>query len=79
MTPAHRLPPAPEDLPELYLKLVERLDRLEGTVRQSMAEGTRDALERPTWRDVDALKKDIERIEQSFPSPPAKPSLSPGA
>ena len=52
-----------EDLEELYLRLKVRVERLEGTVRQFQAEHTRDVLPRPTWADMEALKKDIARLE----------------
>ena len=59
---ANRKPPpiALQDLEELYRRLVGRLDRLEGTVRQLLAEGTRDTLDRPSWRDIDELRKQIQ-------------------
>jgi hypothetical protein len=55
-----------EDLEELYLRLKVRVERLEGTVRQFQAEHTRDALPRPTWTDVQALKKDIAALQKQI-------------
>lgn len=40
MMGSHYLPPAPEDLAELFVALVRRLERLEGHVQQLRAQGT---------------------------------------
>ncbi len=72
-------PPGPEDLARLYLDLRARLERLEGTVSQLCAERTRDGLLRPTWRDLEALRNDIARLERMLhsldqPPPPSAPN-----
>ncbi len=63
MTKALRHPPAPEDLPELYLKLIARLEKVEGSVRQLLAERTRDSLARPTWSDLQQVQADIQELK----------------
>jgi hypothetical protein len=62
----HPQPPAPEDLPELYLALKAHVEKLEGMVRQMSAEGTRATLDRPTWRDMQELRAEIERLRTSI-------------
>jgi len=64
MTPEPHQPPSAEDLLELYRRLKNRVEKLEGAVQQIKSEGTHDALTRPTWRDLDALKNDIARLEK---------------
>ena len=64
MTKSHLHPPAPEDLPELYLDLLRRLERLEGIVQQLRALGTGVALNRPTWRDIEPMLKDIRPLQE---------------
>ena len=64
MTPSPPIPPSIEDLARLYHGLNARVERLDGNVRQLLAERTRDALPHPTWQDVEALKKDIARLER---------------
>jgi len=59
--------PSPEDLYELYTSLKQRVDRIDGIVRQLQSEGTRDTLTRPTYRDLEAVKKDIAELQQRFP------------
>lgn len=63
MTADHPQPPTPEDLLELYRRLKNRVEKLEGTVQQLRSEGTHDALTRPTWRDVEEVKKEIARLQ----------------
>lgn len=65
-SPCHS--PSIEDLFEFYKLLKQRVDRLDGVVRQLQSEGTHDAISRPTWRDVEAIKKDIARLEQMLSS-----------
>ena len=60
------IPPSIEDLAEFYRGLSTRVDRLDGNVRQLLAERTRDALPHPTWRDVEALKKDIVDLQKTI-------------
>ena len=77
MIPFPHEPPSIEDLHELYLRLKAKLESLEGAVRQILAERTRDALPHPTWRDVEALKKDIARLEHML-STRRRPRRLPG-
>ena len=58
-------PPALEDLPRLYMQLHERLDRLEGSVKQLQAQASAATLGRLTLRDLDGIKQEIERLKQS--------------
>jgi hypothetical protein len=64
MIPSPHLPPSIEDLHELFLRLKAKVERLDGTVRQLLAERTRDALPRPTWWDVEALKKAVAELQK---------------
>jgi hypothetical protein len=66
MNKARRHPPAPEDLPELYLDVLARLEKLEGKVFQLLSEGTRDGLLRPTWRDVQEIRADIDQLREEI-------------
>lgn len=60
----HFHPPAPEDLPDLYINLVRRLERLEGTVQQLRAQGNTAIIGRPTWKDIEPLQEDIRRLKK---------------
>jgi N-acetylglucosamine-6-phosphate deacetylase len=60
------LPPPLDALPELYLRLVRRVEKLEGQVKQLLAEGTRDTLPTLTWKDLDALKKDLAEMQRQL-------------
>lgn len=64
MTPSPHLPQSLEELADLCHALSRTVERLEGNVAQLLAERTRDALPRPTWRDLEAIKKDVQRLEQ---------------
>jgi hypothetical protein len=66
MIPVPKQPPSVEDLHELYLRLKAKVESMEGTVRQILAERTRDALPHPTWRDLEALKKDIAELQKKI-------------
>jgi len=59
--PRPRLP-APEDLPPLYLALATKVERLEGLVRQLLAERTHSQITAPTWKDFQEIKADIDRL-----------------
>jgi len=59
--PRPRLP-APEDLPALYLALATKVERLEGLVRQLLAERTHSQITAPTWKDFQEIKADIDRL-----------------
>jgi len=65
VTFSHRNPPAIEDLPRLYLHLTERLDRIEGSVKQLQAQATAATLGRLTLRDLDGIKREIENLKRS--------------
>ncbi|OGC62412.1 hypothetical protein A2264_02555 [candidate division WWE3 bacterium RIFOXYA2_FULL_46_9] len=78
MIPVPQQPPSVEDLHELYLRLKAKVESMKGTVRQLLAGRTRDALPHPTWRDVEALKKDIVRLEQTFSNRHGPPRPLPG-
>ena len=62
---SHRNPPAIEDLPRLCMQLRDRLDRLEGSVKQLQAQATAATLGRLTLRDLDEIKQDIEELRRS--------------
>jgi len=64
MSSRHPLPPAPGDLPELYLALVRRLERLEGHMQQLRAQRNAAVIGRPTWRDLEPIQKDIRRLKE---------------
>ncbi|OGJ79420.1 hypothetical protein A2412_04085 [Candidatus Peribacteria bacterium RIFOXYC1_FULL_58_8] len=66
MIPVPRPPPSVEDLHEFFLRLKAKVESMEGTVRQILAERTRDALPHPTWRDIEALKKDIAELQKKI-------------
>lgn len=66
MIPVPQPPPSVEDLPELYLRLKAKVESMEGTVRQFLAECTRDALPHPTWRDMEAIRKDIAELQKQI-------------
>jgi len=55
-----------EELAKLYFHLQNRLDRLEGNVRQLLAEQTRETGLRPTWKDFEALQTEIGRLKRRF-------------
>jgi hypothetical protein len=42
------------------------VDKLEGAVRQLLAEQTRDASILPTWKDVQGLRLDVERLQKKL-------------
>lgn len=65
MTPSPSLPPSIEELAAFCHALTRTVERLEGNVRQLLADRTRDALPRPTWRDLEAIKKDIAHLQKS--------------
>jgi hypothetical protein len=65
MSQFHPEPPAAEDLPKLYLALLRRVERLEGALRQLWSDGVRDNL-RPTLRDIQEIKADIDRLRKSI-------------
>jgi hypothetical protein len=64
MIPAPRQPPSIEELAEFCGVLKRRVERLEGNVRQLLADRTRNALPQPTWRDIEALRADLRRLSQ---------------
>ncbi len=66
MNKTKRLPPAPEDLPALYVTLAANVERLEGMVRQLLAEGTHSQITAPTWKDFQELKADVDRIRAAI-------------
>lgn len=66
MTPPSPIPLSIEDLAKLYHGLNARVERLDGNVRQLLAERTRDALPRPTWRDMHDLRTDIKQLQQKL-------------
>ena len=59
--------PSTEDLYEFYKSLKQRVDRIDGEVKQLLAERTRGTLTTPTWRDLDAMKKDVAELEKRLP------------
>jgi len=66
MTPLPHEPPSIEELHELCLRLKTRVEWLEGSVRQILAEHTRDGVLRPTWHDVEVLKKEIADLNKQI-------------
>jgi len=69
MTKSKPLPPAPEDLPALYLALATQVEKLEGMVRQLMAERTHSQITAPTWKDFQEIKADIDRLRAAINNP----------
>lgn len=61
-----RLPPALEDLPELYADLIAYLDKLEGAVKQLRAQATAATLNRVTWRDLEPIQSDIQCLKEKL-------------
>ena len=47
------------------MQLRDRLDRLEGSVKQLQAQATAATLGRLTLRDLDEIKQDIEELRRS--------------
>ena len=66
MTRPRPQPPAPEELPILYLALVTKVERLEGMVRQLLAERTHTQITSPTWRDFQEIKADMDRLRAAI-------------
>jgi hypothetical protein len=62
MTRPRPQPPAPEELPALYLALVTKVERLEGMARQLLAEKTHSHIMSPTWKDFQEIKADVDRL-----------------
>jgi len=62
MTRPRPQPPAPEELPPLYLALATKVEKLEGMVRQLLAEKTHTQITSPTWRDFQEIKVDMDRL-----------------
>lgn len=63
MTPSPHLPQSLEELAAFCHALSRTVERLDGHVRQLLADRTRDALPQPTWRDLETLKKDIAELQ----------------
>lgn len=61
-----RLPPALEDLPELYADLIAYLEKLEGAIKQLRAQATAATLNRVTRRDLEPIQNDIERLKEKL-------------
>jgi hypothetical protein len=51
-----------EELPALYLALATKVERLEGMVRQLLAEKTHTQITSPTWQDFQEIKADMDRL-----------------
>jgi hypothetical protein len=66
MNKIRRLPPAPEELSTLYLALAANVEKLEGMVRQLMAERTHSDITTPTWKDYQEIKADIDRLRAAI-------------
>jgi hypothetical protein len=64
MTPRVPYPWTLAELSDLYRRLVVRLEKLEGAMSQIRAEQTRDTTLLPTWRDVQELKAEIDRLRK---------------
>ena len=54
-----------DDAAELYASLTRRIERLEGHVQQLLAERTSHTLVTPTWGDIETIKKDIARLQDT--------------
>jgi hypothetical protein len=54
------LPPPIDALPELYLRLVRRVERLEGRVSQLLVERMNDAALHLALRDVQDLRSELQ-------------------
>jgi len=55
--------------PTLCAAMLRRTPKLEGTVAQLRAEGTRTVLVTPTIRDIQALEKRVQVLENEGLSP----------
>lgn len=66
MTPDLPYTPSIEELAELYHLLKQNVERIDGHVKQLLAERTHGTLHTPTWRDIDALKKDIAELQKQL-------------
>jgi len=66
MTKPRPQPPAPEELPALYLALAAKVERLEGMVRQLLAERTHSQIMTPTWRDSQEIGADIDQLREAI-------------
>ena len=64
MTPSPHFPQSLEELAAFCHDLSRAVERLEGNVRQLLADRTRDALPRPTWRDLEAMKNDLADLHR---------------
>jgi hypothetical protein len=64
MTPPVPYPWTLAELSDLYRRLLVRLEKVEGAMSQIRAERTRDTTLLPTWRDVQELKAEIDRLRK---------------
>jgi len=56
------LPPPLDAIPELYLRLVRRVEKLEGQVNQVLAERTSDTSLHLALRDVQELRSEFQKL-----------------
>lgn len=66
MTPDLPYTPSIEELAEMYLRLKARVEQLDGQVQQLRAGGTHDTLTRPTYRDLEPIKRDITELQKQL-------------
>jgi hypothetical protein len=64
MNKSDPLPLTLEELAKLCFHLKNRLDRLEGNVKQLLAEQIHETGLRPTWKDFESLQTEIGRLNQ---------------
>jgi polyhydroxyalkanoate synthesis regulator phasin len=58
--------PTIAQLYDLHLRLVARVEKLDGSVKQLLVERTRDTTLLPTWKDVQELRADIDRLQKKI-------------
>jgi hypothetical protein len=66
MSSAGRPRPSLARLLDLYLRLAARVEKLDGAVKQLLAERTRDTNLLPTWKGVQGLRGEIDRLRKKI-------------
>jgi len=74
------LPPPLEALPQLYLRLLRRVEKIDGQLQQLLAERTRNTTAHATIHDVQSLWEAIAEIRSLLPGGTAQVvATKPGA
>jgi len=66
MNKSAQQPPTVARLYDLHLRLFAYVEKLDGLVKQLLAERTRDTTLLPTWKDVQELRTDIDRLQKKI-------------